>query len=82
LETWTQIEETGDFMNLKNQEIEETISEEAFIASLTRRDAEQPDSSDNSEPSNEEGETKSILDLDVTGLCSSLVEVQQLLEQH
>ena len=25
---------------------------------------------------------KSVLDLDVTGICSSLVEVQQLLEQH
>jgi hypothetical protein len=82
LETWTQIEETSDFINLKNQDIEETISEEAIIASLTRRDAKQPDSSDNSEPSDEEGEMKSILDLDVTGLCSSLVEVQQLLEQH
>ena len=35
LEIWTQIEETSDFIDLWTQEVEESISKEAFIVSLT-----------------------------------------------
>ena len=35
LEIWTQIEETSNFIELQNHELEEAISKEAFIVSLT-----------------------------------------------
>jgi hypothetical protein len=39
LEIWTQIKETSDFADLRNQEMEEAISEETFIASLPKVDS-------------------------------------------
>ena len=54
LEIWTQIEETQDFIELQAQEVEESISEEAFILSLT---TESPTTQcEDLEPSNEEPE--------------------------
>jgi hypothetical protein len=80
---WTQIEETSDFIQLQNHEVEEAISEEAFIASLT---TELPiaQSEDYEEQLNEEleGGMRSILDLDANSLCHSLVELQEVLDQH
>ena len=82
LEIWTQIEETQDFIELQAQEVEESISEEAFILSLT---TESPTTQcEDLEPSNEEpeGGVKSILDLDANSLCRSLVELQEVLDHH
>ena len=79
LEAWTQIEDTSDFIQMEMQEKEEVISKEAFIASLTNIESETSDEDIKEEI---KAEMKSIHDLDVIGICSSLVEVQQLLEQH
>ena len=79
---WTQIEVTSNFIFFRNQEVEESISKEAFIVSLT---TESPTAQcEDLGPSNEEpeGGIKSILDLDASSLCHSLVELQEVLEHH
>ena len=81
MEIWTQIEETSDFIWLQTQEVEESISEEAFIVSLTTEST--PAQCEDLEPSNEvpEGGIRSILDFDAISLCCNLVELQEVLDQ-
>jgi hypothetical protein len=63
--------------------VEKAISEEASIVSLT---SESPTTQceDDEQQFNEEleGDIKSIIDLDANSLCHSLVELQEVLEQH
>jgi len=76
------LEETRDFIELQAQEVEESISKEAFILLLT---TESPTiQCEDLEPSNEEpeGDIKSILDLDASSLFHSLVELQEVLDHH
>ena len=83
LELWTQIEETSDFIELRNHELEEAISEEAFIVSLTTESPTAQCENDEQQFDEElKGGTKSILDLDANSLCRSLVELQEVLDQH
>ena len=75
LECWTQIEEMNDFVEMVNQEKEESISQGTFIQALhTKIDVFS---------SNEEMEdvlpVRIISDLDVTDICGSLIDLQQLL---
>jgi hypothetical protein len=62
--------------------VEEAISEEVFMVLLT---TESPSTQcEDLEPSNEEpeGGIMSVLDLDAGSLCGSLVEWQEILDQH
>jgi len=63
--------------------VEEAISKEAFIASLTTESliAQWEDYEQQLNEELEDG-MKSILDLDANSLCHSLVELQEVLDQH
>lgn len=81
IETWMVIEETDDFIQLEMEEKASSVSEEAFIQSVL---TSYPDSDSSNEEMEDciNNEMKSIKDLDVTEICCTLVEIQQLLEQH
>jgi hypothetical protein len=63
--------------------VEEAISKEAFIVSLTT-ELLTAQCEDNKQQFNEEleGGIKSILDFDANSLCCSLVELQEALDHH
>ena len=78
LEIWTQIEHTSDFVELVNQEKQESISKDACIEALHT----ETDSCSSDKEMEDELPGRTISELDVMGICSSLIDLQQLLEQH
>ena len=76
LETWTQVEEMDELKELVEQE-REHFHENNFIQSILSEQAD-VNSSNEEEPNCEPAD---IADLDVTVICSSLVDLQQLLKK-